>query len=835
MNTNVVKLAVFSVIHGILLLPMASFAGEPTDWIKDMTNLLVGPMKTKSLPAGKTLENLLDDFQPELAEWSVFQGMKRSALSLHRFFPRFIAGGIEYQEYEARGKEWERHFHVDWAVDEDHGVAMDIHGNPIRHLAWGGEVKGGTRWNVCHNAPKWHELQKDSVVGLAKHAGIAVVRQDNIGVPVGVTAPGCYCRWCKAGLRKLLAARFTAGELRARGISDLKNFDIANYLLDHKLLGNANIAAMLDDPIVIAWEDFQFSSNLEAWHDTVAATKAVRSMPICGNQGCANMNAWSSVILSQPNDVIFIEQWTQRGYPAARLTLGYKVQCASGRHVKPVWVWGFPTQNTMDQMVGSEIFIAECFANQTTPYFLINNAFWSKATGTRTVSLAPKVYEAIAIYAQFARTHKNLLTRVHRSDADVALVYSVPSFLYKVCSATQLYSGNMLFQRQMAHLEGMGRALERLHVPYDVVVFGAPDYWNDDDLADTLSRYRVLVLPNVECMTGKQADSVRQFARHGGRVIVSGDLAVRDERYRRHAPPLLSGGLDGREILLGDTPEALLRALRAKNRTEAGAHQRLALNQTAPRTIVFRGWSKAEHVSGTADSDYSIYLDITFQDGSNLWAQTANFATGTHDWQLAEGTVEVDKPVRTVDVLVVFRRRTGRVWFDDVFVCEKGNDRNLLRDWQPYQSGFQRDRAMTHSGKESLRCVIAPSRSEDESQTDAFKRIAAALRRAMSSPTPMLETEAPATVAINPVLRGNRLVVHLLNYDCDLDADTLAEKRDLKIRVRLPQGAVVGPMVLCQPGRPDLQLSAKASGGLLEFTVPALRVWAIAHCEFVKR
>ena len=834
MNASVVKSAVTSVISGILLLPTALCAAEPADWVKDVTNLLVGPMKTSSLPGGKTLESLLDDFQPELAEWSVFQGMKSTALSSHRFFPRFIAGGIEYQEYEAKGKDWERHFHADWAADEDHGVAMDIHGNPIRHLAWGGEVKNGTRWNVCHNAPKWHELQRQSVVSLAQHAGIAVVRQDNIGVPVGITAPGCYCRWCKAGLRKLLAARLTADELRARGISDVQDFDIARYMLDHQRLGNANIAVALDDPIVIAWEDFQFSSNLEAWRDTAAATKAVRSMPICGNQGYANMNAWSSVLLSQPNDVIFLEQWTQRGYPAARLTLAYKVQCAAGRHEKPVWVWGFPTQNTMEQVVGSEIFIAECFANQTTPYLLINNYFWSKATGTRIVTLAPKTWEAIAPYAQFARTHKDLLTRVYRSEADVALVYSVPSFLYKVCSATQFYSGNELFQRQMGHLEGMGSALERLRLPYDVVVFGAPDYWNDDDLADTLSRYKMLVLPSVECMTGKQGDVVRQFARNGGRVIFSGDLAVRDERYRRREQPLLSGGLDGQAIPLGDAPEALLRASRAKIKTEAGAHQRLVLNQTVPRAIVFRGWSKAERVSGQADSDYSIYLDITFQDGSSLWAQTANFATGTHDWQLAEGTVEVDKPVRTVDAFAIFRRRTGRVWLDDVFVSEQGNNRNLLSDWQPHQDGFQRDPAVTHSGKPSLCCVIAPSKPADDSQTDDFKRIAAALRRAMSGLTPVLETNAPATVAINPVLRGNRLVVHLLNYDCDLDADTLAEKRDVKVRVRLPQGAAAGPMTLCEPGRPDAPLSATADGDSVEFTVPTLHVWAMAHCEFVK-
>jgi len=640
---------------------------------------------------------------------------------------------------------------------------------------------------------------------------------------VGVTAPGCYCRWCKAGLRKLLAGRFTAEELRRLGVADLEQFDIAHYVLDRKLLGNV---AALDDPLVIAWEDFQFTSNLEAWRDIVSATKAARPMPICGNQGCANMNAWSSVVLSQLNDTIFLEQWTGRAYPGARLTLGYKVQCAAGRHAKPVWVWGFPTQATMEQVVGSEIFVAECYANMATPYFLMNNLHWSKDTGTQTVSLAPKVYDALAAYAQFARSHKDLLTRVHRSHADVALVYSVPSFLYKVCSAMQLYSGNALYQRQTANLNGLGRALERLHVPYDVVVFGAPGYWDDGDLAATLSRYKVLLLPHVESMTEQQADAVRQFARKGGRVIVSGDLGVRDERYRRREKPLLG---PEQFVSLGDAAEAYIRALFDRPKDETGAHQRLTLNQAAPRAIVFRGWSKAERVSGSADSDYSIYLDIAFQDGSNLWAQTANFATGTHDWQLAQSTVEVDKPVKAVDVYALFRRRSGTVWFDDVFVGEQGSEKNLLGEWGAYKSGFQPDAAVTRSGKPAVRCVIAPTAPSDETQTDSFKRIEAALRQALSGQPPLLETNAPETVFVNSVLRGDRLVVHLLNYDCDLAADTLTEKRNIRVRIRLPEGMTAGTMTLSAPGSADAALHATADKGFVEFTVPRLRVWAVAH------
>lgn len=104
----------------------------------------------------------------------------------------------------------------------------------------------------------------------------------------------------------------------------------------------------------------------------------------------------------------------------------------------------------------------------------------------------------------------------------------------------------------------------------------------------------------------------------------------------------------------------------------------------------------------------------------------------------------------------------------------------------------------------------------------------------MSDQTPVLEMNAPATVAVNPVLRGDHLIVHLLNYDCDPDAETLAEKRDVKVRVRLPKDTKPGLMTLCVPGSPDTPLQAKASGQFIEFTVPQIRVWAIVHCNLVK-
>lgn len=101
-----------------------------------------------------------------------------------------------------------------------------------------------------------------------------------------------------------------------------------------------------------------------------------------------------------------------------------------------------------------------------------------------------------------------------------------------------------------------------------------------------------------------------------------------------------------------------------------GASQTLTLNQSEPVPIVVRGWSRAEEVSGGSDSDYSLYVDIIYRDGTPLWGQTANFSTGTHDWQLRQAVIMPQKPVRSLTVHCLFRKHSGKAWFDDVEVSE---------------------------------------------------------------------------------------------------------------------------------------------------------------------
>lgn len=101
--------------------------------------------------------------------------------------------------------------------------------------------------------------------------------------------------------------------------------------------------------------------------------------------------------------------------------------------------------------------------------------------------------------------------------------------------------------------------------------------------------------------------------------------------------------------------------------------QTVVLDQSRPIPILASGWSKAEDASGGQDGNYSVYLDIQFTDGTPLYGQIAPFTPGTHDWEYQQVLVTPEKPIKSLTVNVIFRYRTGTVWFDDISLKE-GDD-----------------------------------------------------------------------------------------------------------------------------------------------------------------
>lgn len=112
--------------------------------------------------------------------------------------------------------------------------------------------------------------------------------------------------------------------------------------------------------------------------------------------------------------------------------------------------------------------------------------------------------------------------------------------------------------------------------------------------------------------------------------------------------------------------------------------QNVVLNQTKAAPLVVSAWSKAEGVEGSKGAEYSVWVDLQYQDGTPLYGQRATFEPGTHDWQKAEYSFVVSKPVKTATVHLLFRRGfTGSVWFDDVSLQELQVSSGLIFDRTP--------------------------------------------------------------------------------------------------------------------------------------------------------
>ncbi len=102
-----------------------------------------------------------------------------------------------------------------------------------------------------------------------------------------------------------------------------------------------------------------------------------------------------------------------------------------------------------------------------------------------------------------------------------------------------------------------------------------------------------------------------------------------------------------------------------------GASQPVQLNQSQPRPLHISGRSKADGVAGAPDNDYSLYVDLVYDDGTPLYAQTVSFDTGSHDWQYRERLIVPEKPVRSITVVALLRGpHTGAAWFADLSVRE---------------------------------------------------------------------------------------------------------------------------------------------------------------------
>jgi hypothetical protein len=103
-----------------------------------------------------------------------------------------------------------------------------------------------------------------------------------------------------------------------------------------------------------------------------------------------------------------------------------------------------------------------------------------------------------------------------------------------------------------------------------------------------------------------------------------------------------------------------------------GAQNIIRLDQKEALPFVVTAWSKADQVDGSPNDGYSLYIDLTYQDGDHLWGTIAPFDCGTHDWEERKLRVFPSKPVKEASVYVLLRAHAGKAWFSDISLSELG-------------------------------------------------------------------------------------------------------------------------------------------------------------------
>jgi hypothetical protein len=89
------------------------------------------------------------------------------------------------------------------------------------------------------------------------------------------------------------------------------------------------------------------------------------------------------------------------------------------------------------------------------------------------------------------------------------------------------------------------------------------------------------------------------------------------------------------------------------------------LDQKVAAPVVAACWSRAEDVGGSTNPDYSIYIDVTYVDGTHLWGVSYSFPVGDADWNRGKVTVYPDKPIESLVCYCLFRNHSGKAYFKD--------------------------------------------------------------------------------------------------------------------------------------------------------------------------
>ena len=313
----------------------------------------------------------------------------------------------------------------------------------------------------------------------------------------------CHCPACKDGFRKRLRTKYSGAQLRERFGFERVDFVNPPQWNRDNLPGRMQIIV---DPAIQEWIDYRCQSMadaLEQMHDYAMSLNPDVVLEINPGGITGNNIPWESGV-----DHSRLLKYTKAFWSEEEGPVGYR---ADGQFVSRIRSYKLARAHSnvlLAYIHDDALAFSEALAFNQTPGFVGVHPL-SKVTGE---------------YIEFYRQNRDMFED-SVDMTNVGLLRSYASLTYNNADV-QLCT------------ELVEQALIEAGVPFDLVF--------DEGLRD-LSKYKVLILPNSECLSDAQISVLRGYVESGGGLIAIGQSGLYDEWRRVRVTPGLAGIVDGQE------------------------------------------------------------------------------------------------------------------------------------------------------------------------------------------------------------------------------------------------------------------------------------------------
>jgi len=437
---------------------------------------------------------------------------------------------------------WFRYFAEKWTNPDGSVMADPIEGGAARNLKY--EILDDPTWDVTvmsiHN-PHYLDYVK-KCLQLDIDAGLDGLSLDFMNAPAFAWwLGGDFSPWAEHHFKQYLSESYSEARLSAMGIRDLGKFSLRKYVLDRGYLNNVAI----DDPIIKSWSRFEYTAFDEFVRAICENAKVYSAsegndwFPISGN--IYNLRAGNPFTIMATNhfDIIWTEE-CEHITPPYRTSLLVRQGWALSRSYKPVWQHVCFTNPQVARCI--ELDYANLLGIVCAQAYSVGGVYLARrfydvgsSPGYSTRTIGPRSYKLTTSYCRFVRENKAYFLDAGPCGSAVAIAYSLPTMMM---GSFYPLGVNRSWEWDQGTM-GVSHVLDREHIPFDFVILGHPQFWDDSEVLAYLSDYDLLVLSNAEAMSDGQAAAVKSFVEGGGRLLSFGAIGTRDEDCSPRMAPAL--------------------------------------------------------------------------------------------------------------------------------------------------------------------------------------------------------------------------------------------------------------------------------------------------------